>query len=384
MRATLIVLDSVGVGAMPDAPAWGDAGADTLGHVAREMGGLDLPNLQAMGLGNLHTVQGVPAVEHPTAAHGRAATASNGKDTIAGHWEMAGVRVEERFREFPEGFPREILDLFVEISGREPLGNYAQSGTVILEELGREHLETGRPIVYTSSDSVFQVAAHEDVVPVDRLHTWCKAMFAALAPYRIGRVIARPFLGEPGTFWRTDNRHDYAHEPHDQTVVDTLHAAGWETTSIGKIKSIFGDRGFSAAIKAGGNAALTQAILDRLDVQEAGLIFANLVDFDMKYGHRRNPLGYGAALEAFDARVPDLLSRMGDDDVLLMTADHGCDPTHPGSDHTREYVPILAWRKNGSAQDLGDRDTMADVGATVAQFFGVDAPPSGKSFLEQV
>jgi phosphopentomutase len=197
-------------------------------------------------------------------------------------------------------------------------------------------------------------------------------------------VIARPFLGEPGAFWRTDNRHDFAQEPHDVTVVDTLHAAGWETTSIGKIKSIFGDRGFSTAIKAGGNEALTEAILDRLDVQDNGLIFANLVDFDMLYGHRRNPLGYGAALEAFDARVPDLLSRMGDDDVLLMTADHGCDPTHPGSDHTREYVPILAWRKNGCAQDLGDRDTMADVGATLAAFFGIDAPPSGTSFLEQV
>jgi phosphopentomutase len=384
MRATLIVLDSVGVGAMADAPDWGDAGADTLGHVAEAVGGLNLPNLQAMGLGNLHPVRGVPAVASPTAAHGRAAIASNGKDTIAGHWEMTGVRVSERFSEYPDGFPEEILSHFRRISGHDPLGNYARSGTVIIEELGEEHLATGRPIVYTSSDSVFQVAAHEQIVPIELLLTWCKAMFEALAPYRIARVIARPFLGEPGSFWRTDNRQDFALEPHDQTVVDTLMETNWPTTSIGKIKSIFGNRGFTSAIKAGGNDALTQAIIDQLDTQERGLIFANLVDFDMKFGHRRNPTGYGQALEAFDARVPEILARMGEDDLLLMTADHGCDPTHPGSDHTREYVPILAWRKNGRARNLGDRDTMADVGATMAEFFGVVAPPSGQSFLEQV
>ncbi len=384
MRATLIVLDSVGAGAMPDAPDWGDAGADTLGHVAEAVGGLALPNLQAMGLGNLHEVQGVPRVGQPTAAYGRAAIASNGKDTIAGHWEMAGVAVSERFQEYPDGFPEEILAHFRRITGHDPLGNYARSGTLIIEELGVEHMETGRPIVYTSSDSVFQVAAHEDVVPIEQLHAWCRAMFEVLEPYRIARVIARPFLGEPGSFWRTENRYDYALEPHDKTVVDTLQETQWPTTSIGKIKSIFGDRGFSVAIKAGGNEALTQAIIDRLDTQERGLIFANLVDFDMKYGHRRNPIGYAAALEAFDARVPDILDKLGDGDLLLMTADHGCDPTHPGSDHTREYVPILAWRKNGLAQNLGDRDTMADLAATMAEFFGVEAPPTGKSFLEQV
>ena len=384
MRATLIVLDSVGAGAMPDAEAWGDEGSDTLGHVAEFMGGLDLPNLQALGLGNIRPILGVPAIDRPTAAHGRAAIASDGKDTIAGHWELAGVPVPKRFREFPDGFPDEIMKGFTEISGREALGNKAASGTVIIEELGEEHIRTGRPIVYTSGDSVFQIAAHEEVVDVPTLHRWCRETFKLLQPWRVARVIARPFLGEPGSLWRTDNRYDFALEPPRDTIVDILSAAGVPTTSVGKVRSIFGDRGFDRSVKAGGNAALTQAIIDCLGEQPEGLIFANLVDFDMKYGHRRNPQGYAEALAAFDARLPDILGCMDRDDLLILTADHGCDPTFPGTDHTREYVPILAWRRGGRARDLGIRSTMADVGATLGAWFGTRKPPTGESFLEQV
>ncbi len=384
MRATLIVLDSVGAGAMPDADSWGDEGSDTLGHVAEFMGGLDLPNLQALGLGNIRPILGVPASDQPSAAFGRAAIASDGKDTIAGHWELAGVPVVERFREFPDGFPREIMAGFAEIAGKEALGNKAASGTVIIEELGEEHIRTGRPIVYTSGDSVFQVAVHEEVVDVDTLHSWCRETFKLLQPWRVARVIARPFLGELGSLWRTENRHDFAQQPPQDTIVDILSAAGVPTTSVGKVRSIFGDRGFDRSVKAGGNAALTQAIIDCLGEQREGLIFANLVDFDMKFGHRRNPQGYAEALAAFDARLPDILDCMDQDDLLILTADHGCDPTFRGSDHTREYVPILAWRKGGRAGDLGIRSTMADVGATLGAWFGTREPPTGESFLEQV
>ncbi len=384
MRATLLILDSVGAGALPDAADWGDAGADTLGHVARHSGGLALPNLRAMGLGNLHPVEGVAPVERPSAAHGRAITASNGKDTISGHWEICGVPVKERFHEFPDGFPDELVDAFTAITGAAPLGNLAASGTVIIEELGREHLATGRPILYTSSDSVFQVAAHEEVVSVQTLHRWCREAFEVTSKYRIARVIARPFVGEPGAFVRTTNRHDFAFEPPADTLVDQALAAGLPTTSIGKVKSIFGGRGFSRAVKAGHNPEITQAVLDVLDEQSEGLLFANLVDFDMLYGHRRDPAGYAAALEAFDRRLPEVLERLGPEDLLILTADHGCDPTHRGSDHTREYVPVLAWRQGGRGTDLGTLPTLADIGASLAEWLGVGPTATGTSFLERL
>lgn len=384
MRATLLVLDSVGAGEQPDAADWGDAGADTLGHVAEHAGTLQVPNLAAMGLGNIRPLHNVPAAAAPTAAHGRATQASNGKDTISGHWELCGVPVHERFREYPDGFPPEIIDAFTAIVGKPPLGNYAESGTVILERLGPEHLATGRPIVYTSSDSVFQVAAHEDLVPVETLHRWCREAFEVVSRYRVARVIARPFVGEPGAFVRTTNRYDFAFEAPQDTLVDKVAAVGLPTTSIGKVKSIFGGRGFSAAVKAGHNPEITQALIDQLETQPDGLIFANLVDFDMMFGHRRNPSGYAQALEDFDARLPEILARLGPDDLLIMTADHGCDPTHPGTDHTREYVPVLAFRQGGRAQDLGVLDTMADVGATLADWLGAASLGAGTSFLERV
>lgn len=384
MRATLLVLDSVGAGEMPDAAAWGDAGADTLGHVCEHAGRLDVPHLQALGLGNIRPLHNVPAAARPTAAHGRATQASNGKDTISGHWELCGVPVSERFREYPQGFPPEIIDAFTAIVGQPPLGNYAVSGTVVLEQLGAVHMATGRPIVYTSSDSVFQVAAHEDIVPVETLLRWCQQAFQVVSQYRVARVIARPFIGEPGSFTRTTNRYDFAFEAPEDTLVDKVAAAGLETTSIGKVQSIFGGRGFSQAVKAGHNPEITQALIDQLAVQQDGLIFANLVDFDMMFGHRRDPTGYARALEAFDRRLPEILAAMDDRDLLIMTADHGCDPTHPGTDHTREYVPVLAWRRNGRGSDLGVLDTMADVGATLADWLGADGLGAGTSFLEQV
>ena len=381
MRCTLIVLDSVGVGAMPDAEAWGDAGSDTLGHVAEAVGGLSLPNLERLGLANIRPVQGLTPARKPAAGYGKAAIASDGKDTISGHWEMAGVPVDERFMEYPEGFPPEIMEPFCAEVGRDALGNCKASGTVIIAELGAEHMATGKPIVYTSADSVFQIAAHEEVVDVDTLYDWCEDAYRIVSPFGVARVIARPFVGEPGAFVRTGNRRDFARRPPKPTVVDTLKGAGWKTTSVGKVKSIFGDRGFTRAVKAPHNAEITRAILDLLDTQHRRLIFANLVDFDMLFGHRRNPEGYAEALAEFDSKVPYILDRMGRRDLLVFTADHGCDPTHAGTDHTREYVPILAWHRDGQGNAIGTRSTLADIGATIADWFEVEAPPTGDSFL---
>lgn len=379
-RVVLVVLDSLGVGAMPDAAEWGDAGADTLGHLAAHTP-LDIPHLRAMGLANLHRVPGVPPVDAPTALHGRMAIAGDGKDTIAGHWEIACCRVEKRFRDYPEGFPASLMDAFAARIGRGWLGNVAASGTEIIERLGPEHLATGKPIVYTSADSVFQVAAHEDVIPVPELYRICEAAFELVVPLGVARVIARPFVGTPGAFVRTGNRRDIAQEPPRETLMDRCVAAGLPTTSIGKVKNIYGDRGFTRAVKAGGNAAITQATLDALAEQDRGLIFANLVDFDMLYGHRRDAGGYARALMDFDRRLPELCGRLGDDDLLLLTADHGNDPTFRGTDHTREYVPILAWRRAAAGRDLGLRRTLADCGASAAAWLGVKVD-EGTSFLE--
>lgn len=369
-RVILVVLDSLGVGEMPDAAAWGDAGSDTLGHIAERVP-LSIPNLAALGLANIRPVAGVPAVEAPSAAYGRMQIAGNGKDTIAGHWEIAGVRVEQRFTEFPHGFPADLMAAYAARTGRGWLGNVAASGTEILDRLGAEHIASGSTIVYTSADSVFQVAAHEDVVPVDELYRICAMAFELVRPLGVARVIARPFVGVPGAFVRTGNRRDFALEPPRATLMDRLVASGVPTVSIGKIKSIYGDRGFTRAVKASANPAITQAILDVMDDTPAGLVFANLVDFDMLYGHRRDPVGYGRALMEFDRRLPELLGRCGPDDLVLLTADHGNDPTYRGSDHTREYVPLLAWHPGMAGRDIGTRATLADCGATAAAWLGV-------------
>ncbi|MBN1334755.1 MAG: phosphopentomutase [Deltaproteobacteria bacterium] len=371
MRAVVVVLDSLGVGALPDAAAWGDAGSDTLGHLAAAAGPLDLPHLASLGLGNVHPVPGVAPAERPEASWGLAALASAGKDSVTGHWEMMGHVVTKPFGRFPEGFPRAILDPFEAIVGLPVLGNRAASGTEIIVELGEAHLGTGRPIVYTSADSVFQVAAHERVIPLERLYALCEAAFRICTPFRVARVIARPFDGPPGAFARTGNRRDFALQPDGETVLDRILAAGLEVVGVGKVPSLFGGRGFSRSHKADGNEAVVERLLDVLADPTDGLVFANLVDFDTKYGHRRDPEGYARALEAFDRSLPALFARLHPEDLLVITADHGNDPTHPGSDHTREYVPFLAWRSDRPARPLGRRGTLADVGATVAAYLGV-------------
>ncbi|MDP2310526.1 MAG: phosphopentomutase [Pseudomonadota bacterium] len=389
-RVTLIVADSLGVGEMPDAAAWGDAGADTLGHIAatrlRDQGPLVLPHLARLGLASIRPIPGVPAPAIVEGAYGKMATAGDGKDTITGHWELAGCRVGERFQTYYDGFPAALMEAFTARTGAGWIGNVAASGTEIIERLGAEHVATGKVIVYTSADSVFQVAAHESVLSVADLWRLCKQAFDVVRAWGIARVIARPFVDAPpsqgaGAYLRTENRRDFALQPPRDTVMDRLLAKGIPTTSIGKIQSIYGDRGFKTAVKAGNNATITQAILDTLDTQPDGLIFANLVDFDMLYGHRRDPVGYARALEALDARIPELLARLGPEDLLLITADHGNDPTFPGSDHTREYVPVLAWARGVGAVDLGLRTTLADCGATAGAWLGVECP-EGRSFAE--
>ncbi len=380
-RAIIIVLDSVGVGAMPDAAEWGDAGSDTLGHCAAHVGGLDIPNLQALGLGNIHAVAGVPPVDAPGAGWGRAPLASPGKDSVTGHWELAGLVRTLPFGFFHDGFPPAIMDAFHAAIGRGSLGNYAASGTVIIEDLGAEHMATGLPIVYTSADSVFQIAAHEEIIPLDQLYAMCEQAFAIVEPHQVARVIARPFVGQPGAFQRTENRKDFALQPDADTVLDRLLAAGQPVTSVGKVKNLYGGRGFSRAVKAGNNMAVVDATLEALRAQEGGLIFANLVDFDMLWGHRRDPVGYAGGLEAFDLRLPELLAGMGPDDIMIITADHGNDPCHPGSDHTREYVPVLAVLPGVAGVALGQRGSLADVGATVAEHLGVGPLDAGQSFL---
>jgi phosphopentomutase len=381
MRAIIVVLDSVGVGAMPDAAGWGDAGADTLGHCAAAVGGLSLPHLQRLGLGNIHPVAGVEPVTAPQGAWGTCLLAAPGKDSVTGHWELAGCVRTEPFGFFHQGFPPAIMDPFHAAIGRGSLGNYAASGTVIIDDLGAEHLATGLPIVYTSADSVFQVAAHEEVIPLAELYRLCELAFEIVKPFQVARVIARPFLGRPGAFRRTENRRDFALEPDTDTVLDRLVARGLPVVSVGKVKSLYGGRGFTEAVKAGNNAAVVEGVLDRLTVQEEGLIFANLVDFDMLWGHRRDPVGYAEGLSAFDRRLPEILAALRPGDLLLITADHGNDPCHGGSDHTRERVPVLGWRPGFGGVALGERRTLADVGATVAEHLGVGPLPAGESFL---
>lgn len=367
----IVVADSMGVGEMPDAASYGDAGSDTLGHIC-ERYGVAMPNLAALGLASIRPLHGQEDYG-VSGAFGKMATAGVGKDTIAGHWEIAGCTVEAPFTTYYEGFPPELLAEFSAATGASWLGNVAESGTAIIARLGDEHVRTGAPIVYTSADSVFQVAAHESVIPLVRLYEICEQAFAVVQKWGVARVIARPFVGESGAYVRTENRRDIAVEPPRATLMDVLQAAGIPTVSVGKIKSIYGDRGFSGAIKAGNNTTITQATLDAIVAAKhtGGLVFANLVDFDMLYGHRRDPAGYARAIEALDMRIPELLAALGDDDLLLIVADHGNDPTAPGSDHTREYVPILAWRRGIGRVELGTRASLADAGATAAEWLGV-------------
>ncbi len=381
-----MVLDSAGIGEMPDAADWGDAGADTLGNILKSRK-VDLPNLQRLGLGNIRELSHLPAIENPAGSFGKCALMSNGKDTTTGHWEMAGIILEKAFPTYPDGFPPQVVDSFV-AQAKIPgiLGNVPASGTEIIKELGEEHVRTGKPIVYTSADSVFQIAAHEEVIPLERLYEICQIATKLLdGEHKVGRVIARPFLGTAAdNFTRTENRHDYAVPPPNENLLPLLKAAGLDVVCIGKIASIYDGVGVTADLTAKNNEQTVDQTIKALGEDTTGLIFSNLVDFDMLYGHRRDTEGYASALERFDRRLPEIIDAMNDDDLLIMTADHGNDPTKSGSDHTREYAPLLVYGKSAKAGvNLGTRNSLADIGETIAANFGLRLK-AGESFLNEI
>jgi len=385
-RVCLMVLDSAGIGEMPDAAEWGDAGADTIGHIL-ESRRVVLPNLQQLGLGNIRPLAGLPKVSQPIGSYGKCALRSNGKDTTTGHWEMAGIILREAFPTYPNGFPPRIIDEFVSAANvLGVLGNVPASGTEIIKELGEEHVRTGKPIVYTSADSVFQIAAHEEIVPIDRLYEMCEIARRILdGDDRVGRVIARPFLGSTAAdFRRTENRHDYAIPPPAENLLPLLRDAGHDVVCIGKIASIYDSMGVTQDLIAKNNDQCIDQTINALNAESRGLVFSNLVDFDMLYGHRRDTEGYAKALEHFDTRLPEIFGAMREDDLLILTADHGNDPTKEGSDHTREYAPLLVFGKSAkSGADLGIRKSLADIGQTVAENFALELV-DGESFLSKI
>jgi phosphopentomutase len=385
VRILLLVCDSFGVGEAPDAAHYGDEGADTIGNTARAVGGLRAPNLAALGLGLLSEAPGLEPRADPGTAHGKMRERSAGKDTTTGHWEVAGLIVERPFPLYPEGFPSEVIEPFEREIGREVLGNRPASGTEIIAELGEEHVRTGKPIVYTSGDSVFQIATHKDVVPLDQLYDWCRLARGILdGEHRVGRVIARPFVGEPGGFTRTHERRDYSVEPFGPTYLDVIEASGLPVYGVGKIPDIFANRGLTDSEHTESNMHGVDVTIDYLRRGEHLLVVTNLVDFDTKYGHRNDPRGYAGCVEEFDVRLPNLVEAVGTDGYLFLTGDHGCDPTDESTDHTREYTPILvagAGLADRGPVDLGVRDSFADLGATVADMFGVESQgQAGTSF----
>jgi len=384
-RMVVIVLDGVGIGAMPDASEWGDAGSDTFGHIC-ESRQLHLPNLQSLGLGNIRPLSGMPAVERPRGSYGKCALKSNGKDTTTGHWEMAGIILERAFPTYPNGFPQSIIDQFIK-RAQVPgvLGNVPASGTEIVKELGEEHVKTGKPIVYTSADSVFQVAAHEKIIPLKRLYEICETARDILrGEHEVGRVIARPFLGAPGSFYRTENRHDYAVPPPRENLLPLLSQNGLDVVCIGKIASIYDSTGVTQDLTAKNNGQSIDQTIRALHENTRGLVFSNLVDFDMLYGHRRDTEGYARALEHFDARWPGIETAMREDDLVMITADHGNDPTFRGTDHTREFAPLIVFGKRAKpGVNLGTRSSLADIGKTIADNFGLHLP-AGYGFLTDI
>lgn len=390
-RVFVVVLDGLGIGALPDAYLYGDEGSNTLGNIDKALGGLELPNLARLGMGNLLELQGVPKLP-PLGACGRMAMASPGKDTMTGHWELCGVILDKPFRTYPSGFPDHIIQRFEQAIGRKVLGNKPASGTVIIEELGKLHLDTGYPIVYTSADSVFQIACHEEVVPLDTLYMWCLEARAILTvDDLVARVIARPFVGQPGSFTRTANRKDFSLPPVRDTLLDYASVSGVAVTGVGKIHDIFSGRGIHSSIPTASNIEGIEAV--KMLISQGGgaqddgrhLVFANLVDFDMLYGHRNNVEGYADALREFDAQLPEMIERLRPYDVLVVTADHGCDPTTPSTDHSREYVPLLIVGKPiKPGVMLGTRRTFADLGATLADLLNIEYGGDGRSMRSEV
>ncbi|WP_226034621.1 phosphopentomutase [Aquibacillus saliphilus] len=386
-RIFLVVLDSVGIGEAPDADQFNDRGADTLGHIAEHMNGLSMPNLGGLGLSNIKKIKGIEKAAEPKAHYTKMEEASNGKDTMTGHWEIMGLHIEQPFRTFPDGFPDELLNELKQKTGRAIIGNKPASGTEIIKELGEEHMKTGALIIYTSADSVLQIAAHEDIVPIEEQYKICEIAreLTLDEKYMVGRVIARPFVGEPGAFERTSNRHDYALKPFGRTVMNDLKDDNYDVIAIGKISDIYDGEGVTKSIRTKSNEDGIEKMIQSMDEDFKGLNFLNLVDFDAKYGHRRDPKGYGEALEFFDTRLPEILGKLRDDDLLILTADHGNDPVHHGTDHTREYVPLLVVHNDIKVgKELPVRKSFADIGATVADNFNSNMPEYGISFLNDI
>jgi len=385
-KICMIVLDSVGIGELPDAEKFGDAGAHTLGHIAERVPTLSLPHLRELGLGNIAGVTGIAPVERPKGAYGKMAETSAGKDTMTGHWELMGLNVTIPFQTYPNGFPPKLIEAFEKETGRRVIGNKPASGTEILDELGEEQMKTGAWIVYTSADSVFQLAAHEEVIPLEELYDACRvARRLTQGEFAVGRVIARPYVGGPGAFQRTSNRHDYAVKPPAPTALNVLKEAGKDVIAVGKIGDIFSMEGITESLPTKSNADGVDKTIAVMKRDFNGLCFTNLVDFDSLYGHRRDPVGYARALEAFDRSLPALMETFTERDLLIVTADHGNDPVHAGTDHTREYVPILAWSPGlAGGGTIGVRETFADAGATILDNFGLRPMEHGTSFLKEL
>lgn len=386
-RAIILVLDSLGVGAMPDAQQYGDFGVNTLGHIVEEVPSIQIKNLQSFGIGNIDDVEPlVGYTENVVANFGRARELSNGKDTITGHWEIAGIITHKPFLTFHDGFPQEFIKSFEEEIGIGVLGNYAASGTEIIKELGAEHIATGKPIVYTSADSVFQIAAHEEVIPLERLYEICRiARRLLVGEWQVGRVIARPFVGKDGDYTRTPNRRDFAVSPPTDTLLDNIKAAGLSVWAVGKIEDIFNKCGITDAVHTVSNLDGIDKTIELLKKDFSGLIFTNLVDFDAKFGHRRDAAGYARAIEEFDERLPEIVESLKEEDMLILCADHGNDPSYKGFDHTREFVPVMVYgKKLKQGVNLGTLSSFADIGASVADYLGVSYMGEGKSFIKRI
>jgi phosphopentomutase len=385
-RVIIIVLDSAGIGELPDAAEYGDVGSNTLGNIAASVNGFALPNLEKLGLGNIEGTVGFKAAEEPMGCFGKMAERSAGKDTTTGHWELAGITLIKPFPVYPEGFPEDIVRQFENAIGTKTLGNYPASGTVIINELGHQHVKTGYPIIYTSADSVFQIAAHEDIIPIERLYEICRTAREILkGEHAVGRVIARPFIGTEGNYTRTANRRDFSLEPPDKTLLDHVKEAGLEVKAIGKIDDIFAGRGITDSVHIQGNMDGVDKAIGFIRKEFSGLIFANLVDFDMQFGHRNDTEGYARALKEFDGRVPEIIDAMKDQDILFITADHGCDPTTKSTDHSREYVPLLVYGKGiRRGVNLGIRKTFSDLAQTAVEILGVGGSFDAASFYGEI
>ena len=385
-RVIWMVIDRVGIGALPDSEKFGDVNVNTLGNIVKSYKDIQLPNMIKLGLSNIDGIDSLDSIDNPIGSFGRASEVSKGKDTTTGHWEMTGVLVETPFKTYENGFPKEIIDEFERKTNRKVIGNKPASGTAILDELGEQQMKTGEVIVYTSADSVFQIAAHEEIIPLEELYKMCEiAREIMMGENAVARIIARPFVGKPGEFERTSNRRDYSLSPFEDTVLDTIKKSNLDVIGVGKIEDIFNKQGITEAIHTKDNMDGVDQTINYMKKENKGLIFTNLVDFDSKYGHRRDVEGYKKALEEFDARIPEIIANMKDDDILIINADHGNDPTYKGTDHTREYIPVLVYGKNiNKGYNLGTRKSFSDIGATVADILNVDLPKHGESFKSEI